>query len=174
MAPVRRHLVSGLSSAIPLAALAVRIVGAAVYRQHDHLGADVDAGIEVCDVFIGEADATGRNPGADGLRRIGAVNPVDRAAEVHRACAERIAGTAGHLARQIGLARDHFRGRGPIRPLGLLANRLYTRPGKTLAADADAVADRPPAAEHVIEIGVGGIDDDGAGRLAGGVADDLP
>jgi hypothetical protein len=32
-------------------------IGAAFLRQHDHLGADIDAGIEVGDVFIGEADA---------------------------------------------------------------------------------------------------------------------
>ncbi len=112
--------------------------------------------------------------GADGLRRVGAVDAIHRAAEIHRAGTERIAGTAGHLTRQIGLARDHFRGRGPIRPLGLFGNRLYARPGEAVAADTNAVADRLTAAEHIIEIGIGRIDDDGAGRLAGGVADGLP
>jgi len=43
---------------------AVRTVGAAVHRQHDHLGADVDPRIENRDVFIGKADATGRHAGA--------------------------------------------------------------------------------------------------------------
>src|SRR5260370_37115385 len=104
MAPVRRHLVSGLSSAIPLAALAVRIVGAAVHRQYDHLGADVAAGIEVCAVFIGEADATGRKPGADGLRRIGAVDTGERGAGAPRAGCELIAGTACHRTRPDGYA----------------------------------------------------------------------
>src|SRR6266436_7702299 len=88
-------LFSGLSSAIPLPVLAVRIVGAAVHRQHDHLGADLDPRIEIGDVLIGETDATGRNLGADGLRRVGAVDAVDRAAEIHRASAARIAGAAG-------------------------------------------------------------------------------
>src|SRR5260370_20777883 len=100
MAPVRRHLVSGLSSAIPLPALAVRILGAAVHRQHDHLGADLDSRIEIGDLRIVETDATGRNLRAEGLRRVGAVDAVDRAAEIHRASAERIAWPASHLAGQ--------------------------------------------------------------------------
>jgi hypothetical protein len=84
--------------------------------------------------------------GADGLRRFGAVNAIHGAAEIHRPGAERIAGAAGQVARQSGLARDHFRGRGPIRPLGLLGHRLQARPGEAVAADAYAVADRLTAA----------------------------
>src|SRR6185437_13566373 len=38
-------------------------------------------------------------------------------------------------------------------------------PGKALASDTDAIADRAATAEHVIEIGVAGIDDDRAGRF---------
>ena len=41
-------------------------IGAAVHRQHDHLGADLNAGIEVDDVFIGQAQAAGGDAGADG------------------------------------------------------------------------------------------------------------
>src|SRR6185437_15120241 len=78
-------------------------IGAAFgHRQHDHPGADVDAGIEIGDVLIGEADAAGRDMRADRLRRVGAVNAIDGAAEIHRARAERVAGAAGHVARQIG------------------------------------------------------------------------
>src|SRR6266567_8146718 len=42
--------------------------------EHDHLGADIDAAVEVGDVVIGEADAAGRHAGADGGRRVGAVD----------------------------------------------------------------------------------------------------
>ena len=41
------------------ALLAGRILGAAIHRQHDHLGADVDARIEVGDILVGQADAAG-------------------------------------------------------------------------------------------------------------------
>ena len=56
-----------------LAPLAVRIVGAAVHRQHDYLGTDVDPRIEIGNVFVGEADATGRNLGAD--HQVGRLRP---------------------------------------------------------------------------------------------------
>ena len=46
------------------------LLRAAVHRQHDHLGADIDPRIEIGDVFIGETDAPGRYMGADGLRRV--------------------------------------------------------------------------------------------------------
>src|SRR5215472_4004563 len=35
------------------------VVGATLHRQHDHLGADADARVEIGDVLVGEADATG-------------------------------------------------------------------------------------------------------------------
>jgi hypothetical protein len=50
--------------------LAVRIVGAVVHRQRHYLGTDVDPRIEIGNVFVGEADATGRNLGADGRWRV--------------------------------------------------------------------------------------------------------
>src|ERR1039457_1533130 len=67
------------------------------------------------------------------------------------------------------MAREHFLRRIPVRPLGLARDLLDARPGEALAADAAAVADRLAVAEHEIEEGVRGIDDDGAGRLAAGV-----
>ncbi|MGY3121324.1 hypothetical protein ACVWXQ_005261 [Bradyrhizobium sp. S3.14.4] len=42
-----------------------------------------------------------------------------------------------------------------------------------MSADADAVTDRAAIAEHVIEVSVAGIDDDGPGRLVPVEADDL-
>ena len=55
----------------------------------------------------------------------------------------------------------------PVRPLGLLADLLHAGPGETIAADANAVADRASTAQHVIQVGVRRIDDDGARRLLG-------
>src|SRR5439155_7401516 len=104
---------------------------------------------------------------------VGAVDAVDRAAEIHGARAERIGRPAGDEARQIGLALDHLRRRGPIRPLRLALDALDAGPGEALAADADAVAHRLAVAEHEVKIRVRRIDDDGARRLAGAIVDDL-
>src|SRR5450432_2218838 len=111
--------------------------------------------------------------GADGAGSVGAVNAIHRAAEIHGTCAKRVAGAAGHEARQVRLTRDHFHWWRPVRPLGLLGDRLRAGPSEAVAADADAIADRLTAAEHIIEIGIGRIDDDSTGQLAGRVAHDL-
>ena len=100
------------------------------------------------------------------------MNAVHAGAEIHRPRAERIAGAAGHEARQIGLARDHLGRRMPIRPFRLAADGLHAGPGKTFAADADAVSDGAALAEHVVERGVAGIDHDGAGRFGRAEGDD--
>src|SRR5262249_31349939 len=55
----------------------------------------------------------------------------------------------------------------------LALDRLYAGPGEALAAYADAVAERLAAAEHEVEVGVRGVDDDSAGRLVARIADDL-
>src|ERR1041384_4364970 len=71
-------------------------------------------------------------------------------------------------SRQVGLALDHLRGRMPVGPLGHACDALRARPGEALAADADAVAQRLPVAEHQIKIGVRRIDDertDGFARI---------
>ena len=88
-------------------------------RQHDHLGADLHAAVQVDHVVIGQADAAARHVLADGGRIVGAVDAIDGAADIHGARAERIAGAAGGHARQIRLARDHLGRRIPVRPLGL-------------------------------------------------------
>src|SRR5262249_14751150 len=117
--------------------------------------------------------AARRYEAADRLGRVGAVNTVDGVAEIHRARAERIARTARHEARQIGLALDHLRRRRPIRPLGLALDRLRAGPSEAFAAHANAVAHGLAAGQHQVKVSVGRIDDDGAGRLAGAVVDDL-
>ena len=110
---------------------------------------------------------------ADGRRLVGAVDAVQRLAEIKSARAERIARAARHHARQIRLALDHLGRRMPVRPFRHLADALGAGPGEAFAADADAVAQRLAAAERQIEIGVRRIDDDRAGRLLGGVVDQL-
>src|SRR5262249_48941310 len=54
-----------------------------------------------------------------------------------------------------------------------LRDTLFARPGEPLATDPDAVADRRALAEHVVEVGVTSVDDDGAGRLLGAVLNEL-
>ncbi len=129
---------------------------------------------EVADVLIQHADAARRHELADCRGLIGAVNAIHGGAEIHGAGAKRVAGTASHEARQIGLPLDHLARREPVRPLRLLGDLLHAGPGETVAADANAVADRPSAAQHVIEIGVGRIDDDGTSRLLGNEGNFLP
>ena len=79
-----------------------------VLVQHHHRGADRDAVIEVGDVVIGHAEAAGRHRLADRLRLVGAVDAVQRRAQIHRAGAERVVDAAGHVARQIVAPRQHL------------------------------------------------------------------
>ena len=51
---------------------------AAGLRQHHNAGADVHAAVEVGDVLVGQADAAGGHALADGVRRVGAVDAIDR------------------------------------------------------------------------------------------------
>src|SRR5690606_19459397 len=78
---------------------------------HHDGGTNRDAIIEVLDVLIGHAETTGRDRLADRLRLVGAVDPVQRRAEIHRASAERVLDAAGHVTRQIGAAAQRVRGR---------------------------------------------------------------
>src|SRR5207237_4646875 len=116
----------------------------------------IDSAEEIADVLIGQADAARRHELADRRGIIGAVDAILAGAEIHGARAERVAGTAGHEARQIRLARDHFGRRMPVRPFRLAADGLHAGPGKTVAADADAIPNRTALAEHVIERRVAG------------------
>src|SRR5262245_13380443 len=144
-----------------------------VLRQHDDLRADLNAVVKIDHVFIGEADAAARDLSADGARRIGAVNTKLRSGDVHRARPKWITGTARGHAWQIRLSSKHFRRRIPVRPFGLALNRPHSGPGEAFATDADAVTDRLAATEHVVEISVRRIDNDGTRCLAAAVADDL-
>ena len=106
-------------------------------------------------------------------RLVGAVDAVDRLAEIERARAHRIARAAGHEARQVGLALDHLRRRPPVGPFLLARYFEQALPLEAVAADADAVADGAVAALHEVEEALLGVDDDGAGRLVGSEEDRL-
>src|SRR5262245_37254282 len=151
----------------------MRTCGDGRLRQHNNLRTDLHAVVEIDHVFIGEADAAARDLPSDGARCIGAVDTILSASDVHRACAKRIAGTARGHARQIGLASEHLSRWIPIRPLRLALDGSHAGPSKAFAADADAVAHRLAATEHVIKVCVRRIDDDCTGRFAAAVADDL-
>src|ERR1700730_7485618 len=107
----------------------------------DDLGPDRDAVVEIDDVAIDQAEASGRNRASDGLRLIGAVNTIDRRTKIKRARAHGIAGSARHEAGQIGLALDHFRRRSPVWPFLLACDAQQALPLKAVAANADTVAE---------------------------------
>src|SRR5882672_7338412 len=139
--------------------------------HHHDLGADLDAAVEVDDVLIAHADAARGHLRADGPGLVRAVDAVERRAEIHRARAERIFRTAGHVARQVGPAPQHLVGRRPIRPFALVGDVVHAGPGEAGTADADAVAHRPALALHQIEHAVAGIDDDRPGSFRAVIAD---
>src|SRR6476659_9928471 len=118
----------------------------------DDLGADGYAFVEVGDVAIDQPEAAGGDGGADRVGPVGAVNAIHRGAEIHCSRPQRVAGTAGHEARQIGLARDHLGRRRPVRPLGLAGDVYQPLPLEALAADADAIAQRAAVALDQIEM----------------------
>ena len=102
--------------------------------------AELHSIIKIDHVIVGEPEAARRDCLADSVRLVGAVDAVDRLAEIERARAQRVAGAAGHEPWKIRLALDHFRRRRPIRPLRLLGYLHQPRPLKAVAPDADAVA----------------------------------
>lgn len=116
--------------------------------------------------------------------------PIDRAVQaemrvlavavqIERAGPERILQPALH-ARGVrpvlfGLGPDHVGGRRPVRPFCLARDGRGAAEVETLlATDADAVAGGAPTGLDQIEEPLGGVDDDGARRLATGVIDLLP
>src|SRR5690606_31384323 len=125
-------------------------------------GADLHALIEVDDVLIGHAEAARRDSFADRLRFVRTVDAIQCRAEIDRPRAERVVRSALHIAWQIRLTLQHLLGRPPIRPFALLRNFVRAGPAESVAADADAVADRAGLALHVIEPALLGVYDDGA------------
>src|SRR5689334_18143345 len=140
---------------------------------HHHGGADTDAGIEIGHVFVGHAEAARRHRLSDGLRLIGTVDAVERRAEIDGARAEWVVDAAGHMARQIRASPAHFLRRGPARPFLLRGHVVHAAPPETVAADADAILQRRPAALHKIEPPLGGVHHDRARRIVRWIADRL-
>src|SRR4029078_705740 len=63
----------------------------------------------------------------------------------------------------------HFRRRRPVRPFRFARDVDQSLPLESVAADADAVAQRAAIALDQIEMALGGGDDDGAGRFVGAI-----
>src|SRR6195952_757783 len=141
--------------------------------DHDDLGADADAAVEIDDVLVAHPDAARGDVGADGPGLVGAVDAIERRSQIHRARAERILRTAFHVPRQIRTARQHFRRRRPGRPFLFRRDGLDARPGEAGTADADAVTHRLAVALHQEQELVRRIDDDGAGAFLAVILDHL-
>src|SRR5262245_16185830 len=148
--------------------------GLRLLMLHHNLGSNRHAAIKVGNVIIDHPEASRRHRLTDRLRRVGAVDAVDGRADVERARAERIAGTAGHPARKIRLPRDHLRRWRPVRPLSLFADVVHAAPLKAIAADSDAVPHGDAVAHDEIEEAIVRVDDDRARRLFGAVVHRLP
>jgi hypothetical protein len=154
--------------------------------EHDDFRADRRAVVEIDDVLIRQADAARRDVGANGPGFIGAVDAVERvlvaAPEVHGPCAKRIIGTAlhadaalqlHHVLAQLGLARQHFRGRIPIGPFLLAMHCRTPGPNKALRADAHAIANGLSGVVDEVKKMTTWIDDDCSRPLVCRVGDDL-
>jgi hypothetical protein len=74
---------------------------------------------------------------------------------------------------ELRLAPDHIGRRRPSRPPCLALDDGPAAPAEALAAHADAISQRLAALHHQIEKPPIGIDDDGARKLRGSVADEL-
>src|SRR4051812_16932919 len=72
------------------------------------------------------------------------------------------------MARQIGTAREHVRGRRPAWPLLFCTDTVDAAPAEPVAPDANAVAQRQPISQNEVKSPLGGIHHDGAGRIVGG------
>src|SRR5436305_5046504 len=86
----------------PGTALFVRLCARALH--HHDLSPETDPAIKVGHVLVHHSDAAGGDVLADRVRLVGAMNAIERRAEIEGACAERIGRPALHMARQIGAA----------------------------------------------------------------------
>src|SRR4029079_19310310 len=183
----RRRRYSGRAAALSTDLARVRDVGGCRSRlragvgdvlgrpagQDDHTCANLNAAVKILYVIVEKANAARGYERANRRRLVGTVNSIERIAEIKRAGAKRITGTPRHHARQIRLTLDHLRGREPVRPFFHPGDAFRAGPRESLAADTDPVAHCLAAAEHEVEIRIGGIDDDRAGRFLGREVDEL-
>ena len=95
-----------------------------------------------------------------------AVDPVERAAEVHRVCAERIGWIATlHVPRHIRLPRDHLRRRRPIRIFFFRGDLVRALPLEAEPGPHRCLSVGRAVALNEIEAPLCRIDDDGAWRI---------
>src|SRR5438045_1802189 len=80
---------------------------------------------------------------------------------------ERIVDAAVHVARQVGTPCQHLRRRRPTRPFLFRRDTVGSAPAETVAADPDAVAQRLAIGQDEVKPPLGGVDEDGAGRVVG-------
>src|SRR5262245_62411058 len=106
--------------------------------------------MEIDDLLVEHADAARGHRLADGLRRIGSMNAIERVLvaliEIERPRPERILWPAGHHVGQppailAQLPNDHLLRRMPLRPGPHEADLRDARPFEALAPDPDAIAD---------------------------------
>src|SRR6185503_12673294 len=114
----------------------------------DHIDRRTDAHpiVEMDHVGVQHANAARRDRAADRAGIVGAVDAEERAADVKRAGAERVAWAAFHIGRNGyafgGFAGDHLGRRAPARPFLLGDDVRGAGPLEALATDADLVANR--------------------------------
>src|SRR5688500_5875594 len=101
------------------------------------------------------------------------MHAIEGRTDIERAGAERVVRPTFHIGRQVRNALAHLRRRGPAWPLGLAGDAVRARPGKAVAANADAVLHGLATFEHEIETALIGLDDDGARLVRGGVVHDF-
>ena len=117
------------------------------------------------DVAVEHPEASGRFRATNRLRIVGAVNAIERIAEIDRFRAERIVQAAEHTFRQFGFALTHLGRRIPIGPIGNARHLLTARPRETVSADTDRINKRRHRVAHEIKFAATGINHDGAGRI---------
>src|SRR5580704_9605356 len=102
------------------------------------------------------------------------MDAINGVSQMHRARAQRITRAPGHKAGQIRLARNHFRRRVPIRPLGLAGDLQQASPGEAVATDPNAITQRARLTLDQVQVTFAGFDNNGASRVAPPAAEDLP
>src|SRR5690606_37654374 len=108
--------------------------------------------VEVDHVLIGHADAARGYRSPDRPWLIGAVDTIERGAEIQRPCPHRVVGSPFHEFRQAGLTGVHFGRRRPAWPLALSCDPVRAAPFETQARHADAITYGLAAREHQIQI----------------------
>ena len=139
----------------------------------DNPRADSHAVIKVDHIIVRHSDTARRHGLADRVRLVRAMNAEHCAADVNGPRPERIANAALHMARQVGTAADHLRGRRPARPFALVCDLMRARPFEAWASDADAISQRLAVSEHIIEPPLRGRNDDRAGPFVTGIGHGL-